>query len=65
MFVTDVAVLFLALYRVFKNMEPLYFDSLAETDVVRTFLRSAKVFLSTSAENRNQDLPFPHGNHTL
>ena len=37
--------LFLALYRVFNSMEPLYFDSLAETDVVKRFPTSAKVFL--------------------
>ena len=29
--------LFLALYRVFKSMEPQSFDNLAETDVVRKY----------------------------
>ena len=36
-FVRNVVVLFLAFYRVFKSMEPVYFDSLAVTDVVRSF----------------------------
>ena len=35
----DVLILFLALYRVLKNMEPLYFDSPAETDLVKGPLR--------------------------
>ena len=43
--VKNVVVLFLALCRVFKSMEPLTFDSLAETDVVRRFPNSAKVFV--------------------
>ena len=30
-------------------MEPLYFDSPAETDIVRRFPTSAKVFVSASA----------------
>ena len=43
--------LFLALHRVFKSMELLSFDSPAETDIVRRFHTSAKVFVSTSAGN--------------
>ena len=35
--------LFLALYRVFKNMEQLFFDSPAETDVVRRSPTTTKV----------------------
>ena len=33
-FVRNVFVLFLSLYRVFKSMEPLYFGSPAEIDVI-------------------------------
>ena len=39
--VRNVVVLFLALYHVFKNMEPLSFDSAVETDVFRRFPTSA------------------------
>ena len=38
-------------------MEPLSFDSPAETDVVRRFLMSAKVFVSGSAGTQSRDLP--------
>ena len=55
--------LFLALYRVFKNMEQLSFDSPAETDVVRRFPTTANVFMSLSAGNRTKNLS--HGNRTL
>ena len=44
-----------------KCIEPLSFDSLAETNVVRRFPTSVKVFVSTSAGTRTRDLP--HGNH--
>ena len=37
-FVRDVCMLLLALYRVFKRMEPLSFYSHTETDVVKQFL---------------------------
>ena len=46
----NAVVLFLALYRVFKSMEPLSFDKPAETDVVRRLPTSAKVFMSASNE---------------
>ena len=62
-FVRNVVVLFLAFYRVLKSMEPLSFDSSAETDVVRRSPTSAKVFVSASAGTRTRDLP--HGNRTL
>ena len=62
-FVRKVVVLFLALYRVFKSMELLCFDSPAETDVVIRFHTSEKVFVSTLAGNRPRDLP--QGNHML
>ena len=52
-FVRNVVVLLLALYRVFKSMELVFFDSPAETDVVRRFPRSAKVFVAASSRNRN------------
>ena len=44
-------------------MELLSFDSLAETDVVRLFPASAKVFLFASAGIRTRNLPY--GNRTL
>ena len=50
-FVRNVVLLFFDLYRVFRSMELLSFDSPAETDVVRRFPTSAKVFVSTSAGN--------------
>ena len=55
--------LFVALYRVFKNMEPLSSGSSAEIVVLRRFPSSAKVFVLTSAGTRAQD--FPHGKCTL
>ena len=51
-FVRNVVMLFLYLYRVFKNKESLYFDSPAKTDVVRRFPTSAKVFVSALVGNR-------------
>ena len=45
----NVVILFLSLYRMFKSMEPLSFDSPAETDVARKFPTLAKVFVSASA----------------
>ena len=54
--------MFLALYRVLKSMEQLFFDSLAETDVVRRFPMSAKVLVLTSPENWTRDcigVPLP------
>ena len=62
-FVRNVVVLCLALYRVFKGMEPLTFDRPAETNVVRRFPAYAKVFVSISAGNRTR--AFPHGNRNL
>ena len=44
-FVRNVVALFLGLCRVFKTMEPLSFDTPAETDVVRRFPTSAKNFV--------------------
>ena len=49
--------LFLALYIVFKSIEPLPFDSPAETDVARRFSTNAKVFVSTPVGNRTRELP--------
>ena len=46
-----------------KSMEPPPFDSPVETDIVRRFPTSAKVFVSTSASTRTRDLP--HSNCTL
>ena len=42
--VKNVVMLFLALFRLFKSMKPLSFDSPAETDVVRRLPTAAKVF---------------------
>ena len=47
-------VLLLALYRVFKSMEPLSFDNPTITEVVRS--TTTKVFVSTLAGNRTRDL---------
>ena len=41
-----------------KCMEPLSFDTPAQTDVVRRFPTSAKVFVSVSAGTRTRDLPY-------
>ena len=46
----------------FKSMEPLSFGSSTETDVVRRFPTTAKVFVSALAGTRTRDLP--HGNRT-
>ena len=51
--------LFVTLYRVFKSMEPLSFDSPAEIDVVRRFLTYPKIFVSSPAWNQTRYLP--HG----
>ena len=53
-FVKSVFVLFLALC--IKYMEPLSFDSPAETDVGRRFPTSAKGFVSASTGTRTRDL---------
>ena len=45
----NVVLLLLALYHTFKSMEQLPFDSPAKTDVVRRFLSTANVFVSTQA----------------
>ena len=50
-FVRNVVVLFLVLYHVFKRLELLSFDSPAETDKVRRFPTSTKIFMSASAGN--------------
>ena len=42
--------LFLVLYRVFKNLEPLSFDSPSQTDVFRRSTMTAKVFVSRTAQ---------------
>ena len=52
-FVRNDVMFFLALYRVFKSMEPLYFDSPAETNVVRRF-RTTSVFVSVPVRNRTR-----------
>ena len=49
--------LFLALYRVYKSMEPLTFDSGEETNVVRRFPIIAQDFVSIPAGNQTRDLP--------
>ena len=51
--VRNVVVLFVALYRMFfKCREPLSFDIPTETDIVRRFPMSAKVFVFTQDGNR-------------
>ena len=47
--------LFSALYRVFKSMEPLSFDNPADTVVVKRFSTPAKLFVSALAGNRTGD----------
>ena len=61
--VRNVGVLFSALYRAFKSMEPLSLNSPEETAVVKRFPTSAKVFVFASAGNQTRD--FLHGNCTL
>ena len=56
MFARSVVVLFLSLYRVFKSMELLFFDSHAETDIVRRFPTSEKVSMSTSGVSQTRCL---------
>ena len=43
----------LALFRVFKSLEQLSFDSLVETNVVRLSPNTAKVFVSAPGGNRS------------
>ena len=50
-FVRSVVVLFLCILCI-KCMEPLSFDSPVETDVIRRFTASAKVFVCASAGTR-------------
>ena len=50
--------LFLALYRVFKSMEPLFFDRPEENDVVRRSSKSTKAVVSAQGRNRALDLPY-------
>ena len=50
--------MFLALHRVFKSKEPLYFESSAEADVVRRSPKTANVFVSSSPVNHTHDLPW-------
>ena len=57
-----VVMLFLALYRVFKIMESLFFERSGKTNVVGS-PTSAKVFASNLVGNRTQDLP--QGKRTL
>ena len=45
---------------VFKSMKALSFDSPVETNVVRRFPTSAKVFVSASARTRTRNLPRAH-----
>ena len=55
--------LFLVLYRVFKNMEPMYFDSPVDIGGVIRTATSAKILVSALARNRTRNLL--HDNHTL
>ena len=57
-FEKNVVVLFLALFHVFKSMEPLSFNSPAEIDEIRRLPRSTKVFVSSSARNRTRILTY-------
>ena len=52
--------LFLALFCMFKSIEPLSFDNHEKTDIVIRFPMSAKVYVSTKAGSLTRDLP--HGN---
>ena len=45
-------------------MEPLSFDSHAESDVVKRFPTSANVFVSTLAGTRFQNLPDSNSSHS-